>query len=76
VLVVPVTVGVKVCALPKSKEAVAGVRVTLTEDGAGKGGGGCIAEELVTALPQPRAHPLMITKTRVGHARKCRGRAS
>jgi hypothetical protein len=36
----PVTVGVKACVLPKSSEAVAGVRVTLIEDGVGVGVGG------------------------------------
>jgi hypothetical protein len=39
VSVAPVTVAVKVCALPKSSEAVAGVMATLMEDGVGVGVG-------------------------------------
>lgn len=51
--VVPVTVGVKACVLPKSREAPAGVTVTLMV-----AGGGWTAGKLVTALPQPRADAL------------------
>src|SRR5258707_7579484 len=40
VLLVPVTVAAKVCALPKSNEAVLGVMVAVMEEGGGGGGGG------------------------------------
>ncbi len=40
VLLVPVTVAAKVCALPKSNEAVLGVMVAVMEEGVGGGGGG------------------------------------
>jgi hypothetical protein len=65
VSVVPVTVGVKACVLPKSREAAAGVTVTLMV-----AGGGWTAGELVTALPQPTADALAMRSARAGAARK------
>ena len=42
--VVPVTVAVKVCALPKRSEMAAGVMVTVMGEGVGCGGGGPTAD--------------------------------
>ena len=55
VSVAPVTVAVKLCALPKSTEAVAGATVTLTDAGDGIGGGGCGGW---TTAENPPAHPV------------------
>ena len=52
VSVAPVTVAVKLCALPKRSEAVAGAMVTLTDEGDGSGGGGGW-----TTADNPPAHP-------------------
>jgi hypothetical protein len=77
VLLAPVTVGVKACALPKRSEAVAGVRVTLMEDGVGVGvgggGGGWTADELVTALPQPTVNPMASRRARSTHSQARNG---
>lgn len=40
VSVAPVTVAVKLCAFPKSSEAVGGATLMLTDEGDGIGGGG------------------------------------
>lgn len=64
------TVGVKACVLPKSREAVTGVTVTLMGDGGGAGSGGWATEGLVTALPQPRADALTMRRARTGTAGK------
>jgi hypothetical protein len=65
VLVAPVTVGVNVCVVPKSSEAVRGVTLTLTEAGAGVGGGGWTTGVLATKLAQPRVLPALTSRTRV-----------
>jgi len=56
--------------LPKSTEAVGGVIVTLMEEGVGVGGGGWTTEELVTALPQPRADALAMRRPKISVTRK------
>jgi hypothetical protein len=73
VFVVPVTVAVKVCGLPKSTEAVAGVTVTLMEDGVGvgggtEGGGGWTTAE--SPLAQPAAHATVAKRTKIANAGK------
>src|SRR6266404_1873097 len=68
VSVAPVTVAVKVCALPKSNEAVAGITVTLMEEGGWIGGGGWTTAE--TPPPQPTVHAAVARRTRIGNAGK------
>jgi hypothetical protein len=69
VSVAPVTVAAKVCVLPKRSETVAGVMVTVIEEGAGGGGGGATAE-LAPAPPllpaQPTAHAAVARRARIG----------
>jgi len=68
VSVVPEIVAVKVCALPKSSEAVAGVTVTLMEDGGGDVEGG--STDVATPPLQPVAHAAVARRTRIGSAGK------
>jgi len=49
---------------------VGGVIVTLMEEGVGIGGGGWTTEELVTALPQPRADALAMRRPKISVTRK------
>jgi hypothetical protein len=70
--VAPVTVALKVCVLPKSSETVAGLTVTLMEDGAGVGdGGGGDWTPAEIPPPQPAAHATVAKRTRIGNAREC-----
>jgi hypothetical protein len=71
----PVTVGVKAWVLPKSSEAVAGVRVTPTAEGVGVGGGRT-AEELATPLAQPTVNPLLMRRVRTSPSQERDGGAS
>ena len=74
VSVAPVTVAVKVCDLPKSTERVAGVTVTLMEDGVGVGGGiggGGGWTTAVSPLAQPAAHATAAKRTKIASAGKC-----
>jgi hypothetical protein len=74
VSVVPVTVAVKVCWLPKSTETVAGVTVTLMEDGVGVGGGVGGGGGWTTAespLAQPATHVTVAKRTKIVSAGKC-----
>ena len=66
--VAPETVEVKVCELPKSTDAVAGVTVTLTEEGIG--GGGVGMTELAIAPPQPAAHAAAASRARTSAAER------
>src|SRR5437879_10108291 len=73
VSVAPVTVAVKVCELPKSTETVAGVTVTLMEDGVGVGGGMGGGGGWTTAespLAQPAAHVTVAKRTKIANAGK------
>jgi hypothetical protein len=68
VLVEPVTLGVRVCVLPRSTEDVAGVMVTLTEEGVWEGGGsGGATEEAIPPL-HPRVHAAVARTARMGSA--------
>ena len=73
VSVAPVTVAVKVCVLPKTSEAVAGVMVTVTEEEGGGGGGGTTTE-LALVLPvlpaQPSVQAAVAKRMRSGSAAK------
>ena len=74
VSVAPVTVAVKVCELPKSTETVAGVTVTLIEDGVGVGGGTGGGGGWTTAespLAQPAAHATAAKRVKIVSAGKC-----
>src|SRR5258708_22109482 len=53
VLLVPVTVAAKVCALPKSNEAVVGVMVAEMEEGGRGGGGGSCVEHFASVAARP-----------------------
>jgi hypothetical protein len=57
---------VKVCELPNSSEAVAGVTVMLMEVGGGGVGGG--TAEVVTLPPQPAMHAAEANSMRIGSA--------
>jgi hypothetical protein len=73
VLLVPVTVAAKVCVLPKTIEAVAGVMVTVMEEGVGGGGGGSGVGLTLPVLPaQPRVHAAKARRVRIGSVAKCR----
>ena len=66
-LLVPVTVAVRVCVLPKSNEAVLGVMVTVMEEGLGGGGGGTIVGFTLPVLPaQPEVHAARARRVRIG----------
>lgn len=63
--VVPLTVAVNACVLPKRMEALPGVRFTVTAgggEGGGEGGGG--ATGLAPPPPQPSVHALAVRRTR------------
>jgi len=70
VSVAPVTVAVKVCVLPKTSEAVAGVMVAVTEEG----GDGGTTTELALVLPvlpaQPSVQAAVAKRMRSGSAAK------
>jgi len=72
VSVAPVTVAAKVCVLPKRSETVAGVMVTVIEEGVGGGdGGGTTAEPAPPLLPaQPTEHAAVARRARIGSAAK------
>jgi hypothetical protein len=68
VSVAPVTVAAKVCVLPKRSETVAGVMVTVIEEGVG---GGTTAEPAPPLLPaQPTEHAAVARRARIGSAAK------
>src|SRR5216684_4156690 len=64
--VAPETEEVKVCELPKSTDAVAGVTVTLMEEGVGVGDVG--VTELAIPPPQPAAHAAAARRVRISAA--------
>ncbi len=70
VSVAPVTVAAKLWIFPKRSETVAGVMVTVIEEGAGGGGGGGATAELAPAPPllpaQPTAHAAVARRARIG----------
>ena len=70
VLVEPATVGVKVCVLPSRTEDVVGVTVTLTEEGAGVGGGADGLTEVETPPLQPKVHAAVARRMRFARAGK------
>jgi hypothetical protein len=67
VFVAPETAEVKVCEVPKSTDALAGV--TLMEEGVGVGGVGIT--ELAMPPPHPAAHAAVARKSRIRIAREC-----
>src|SRR5882757_6785763 len=69
VFVAPDTAEVKVCELPKSTDAVAGVTATLMEEGVGVGGVGTM--ELAIPPPHPATQTAIATKSGVCGAREC-----
>ena len=69
-LVEPVTLGVKVCVLPRRTEDVVGVRVTLTEEGVRVGAGDDGLTEVDTPPLQPRVHAAVTRRTRTAGAGK------
>jgi len=69
-LVEPVTVGVRVCALPSRTEDVVGVTVTLMEEGVGVGGGDGGITEVATPPLQPRVHAAVARRMRIASAGK------
>ena len=70
--VAPVTVAVKVCALPKTSEMAAGVMVTVMDEGDGAGaGGGTTAAFVPPVLPaQPSVKAAEEKRIRSGSAAK------
>ena len=70
-LVEPVTLGVKICVLPRRTDDVAGVRVTLTEEGVRVGAGDDGLTEVDTPPLQPRVHAAVTRRTRIAGAGKC-----
>ena len=70
VLVEPVTLGVKVCVLPRRTDDEVGVIVTLTEEGVGVGGGADGLTEVATPPLQPRVHATVAKRTTVASAGK------